>query len=195
MDNFYFYFTIGFQHILNFNGMDHILFIMAISLPYTLKDFKKLIWIITAFTLGHTLTLIFSILRIIQFPSVWVEFLISLSILVAACRNLFMKSEKVEQKSLILYFLVFLFGLIHGLGFSYYLRSILGKTTNIAIELIGFNIGLEIGQLIVVSLILLISFVCLNLTHIKRRNWILVCSGGIIGLALQMTIARYPFHV
>ncbi len=193
MSDFSLYFTIGRQHIADLRGMDHILFIIALCIRYQFTDWKQLLILVTAFTIGHTVTLGLSSLHIIRFSSRWIEFLIPLTILITAVSNLFIKKFSFKRKVPVIYFMALFFGLIHGLGFSYYLRNLLGKNSSIFAQLLAFNLGLEAGQLLIVAVILIVSFICLNLLKINRREYILFLSGGIIIAALQMTLERTPF--
>ncbi len=193
MHDFWLYFSLGRQHIMALNGLDHLLFVAALCLRYLITDWKKLLLLITAFTIGHSLTLALSIFNIIHISSLWVEFLIPASIVLTAASNLFVKKFTFKTKYPVIYFMALFFGLIHGLGFSNYLRSLLGKGSSIVLQLFAFNIGLEVGQLLIVIGILLISFVCLNVIKINRREYLLFVSGCILGVALQMALTRIPF--
>ncbi len=193
MDDFGLYFSLGRQHIANLNGIDHILFIAALCLRYLFTDWKKLLSLVTAFTIGHSLTLALSVFNIIHISSRWVEFLIPVTILFTAVSNLFVKKFVFKTKYPIIYFMALLFGLIHGLGFSNYLRSLLGRSQSIISELLAFNLGLEVGQLLIIVALLFISFVCLKFLKINRREYILFVSGGILGVALEMAMKNLPF--
>lgn len=193
MHDFWLYFSLGRQHIMALNGLDHLLFVAALCLRYLITDWKKLLLLITAFTIGHSLTLALSIFNIIHISSLWVEFLIPASIVLTAASNLFVKKFTFKTKYPVIYFMALFFGLIHGLGFSNYLRSLLGRGSSIVLQLFAFNIGLEVGQLLIVISILLISFVCLNVIKINRREYLLFVSGCILGVALQMALTRIPF--
>ena len=193
MSDFGLYFNLGRQHIANLNGLDHILFVAALCLRYLFNDWKKLIVLITAFTIGHSVTLALSIFNIIHVSTRWIEFLIPVTIIITAISNLFVKKFAFKSRYPIIYFFALFFGLIHGLGFSNYLHSLLGRGQSIILQLLAFNIGLEVGQLLIVLAVLLITFVCLNLFKLNRREYLLFISGGILGVALQMAIERIPF--
>ncbi len=192
MNDFGLYFTLGRQHIADWQGIDHILFITALCLRYQWSDWQKLLVLITAFTIGHSITLALSVLNIVHFSSKWIEFLIPITIIITAVCNAFVKKFVFKSKFTFIYFLALFFGLIHGLGFSNYLKSLLGKDSNIIVQLFAFNIGLEAGQLIIVSGIMLISFVLVTLLKVNRREYLLYCSGGVFALAMQMAIQRWP---
>ena len=192
MDDFRFYFGMGWEHIMNWEALDHLLFITALSTIYLLKDWKQVLILVTAFTIGHSLTLALSVLDIIRFSSRWVEFLIPCTIVVTAFSNLFQK--KFTSKSIrINYFLALFFGLIHGMGFANAIRFMLAKDQSLGWGLFGFNVGLEAGQIVVVSIILLASWAILVLLKINRREWVIFLSAGIFSLALKMALERIPW--
>ncbi len=192
MGDFGFYLREGFFHITDWKGYDHILFVMALCLPYLLKDLRQVLILITAFTIGHSITLALSVFNQVLISSKWIEFLIPVTILLTALENL--KRKKTEQQHTKWhYIMAMIFGLIHGMGFSNYLKSMLGKSETIISELLAFNIGLEIGQVLIVTVVLLVSFIFVQLLNIQRREWTVFLSGSIFGLSLLMAIQRHPF--
>jgi hypothetical protein len=192
MQDFSFYFGLGWQHIISPKALDHLLFIAALSAIYLLKDWKQVLILVTAFTIGHSLTLVLSVLDIVRFNSKWVEFLIPCTIVVTAFTNLFQK--KFTAKSIrINYFLALFFGLIHGMGFANAIRFMLAKDQSLGWGLFGFNIGLEAGQIVVVIILLIIALAILNFFKINRREWVIFLSAAVFGLALKMAIERIPF--
>jgi hydrogenase/urease accessory protein HupE len=192
MQDFWLYFQLGRDHIADWKGYDHILFVIALSLRYLLKDWKKVLVLVTAFTIGHSITLALSVLDYVSIPSRWVEFLIPVTIFTTAVSNVWQKDFQFKSRFPLIYFFALFFGLIHGLGFSYYLKSLLGKETNIVGELLAFNLGLEFGQILIVSVALACSWVCVTLFKFSRREYLLFLSGAIFGLALLMAIQRFP---
>ena len=194
MHEFWMYTQIGFNHIANLSGMDHILFVAALCIRYQLSDWKKWLILVTAFTIGHSVTLVLSVFNYLDFSTNWIEFLIPVTILITAISNMFVKQFSFNSKFPVIYFFALFFGLIHGLGFSFYLKSLLGLQQNIAPALLAFNVGLEIGQILIVMAILVISFIFVTLLKAPRRDFILIVSGGILALSLQMAIERY-FHL
>jgi hypothetical protein len=194
MHEFWMYTQIGFNHIANLSGMDHILFVAALCIRYQLSDWKKWLILVTAFTIGHSVTLVLSVFNYLDFSTNWIEFLIPVTILITAISNMFVKQFSFNSKFPVIYFFALFFGLIHGLGFSFYLKSLLGLQQNIAPALLAFNVGLEIGQILIVMAILVISFIFVTLLKAPRRDFILIVSGGILTLSLQMAIERY-FHL
>jgi hypothetical protein len=191
MHEFWMYVQIGFNHIANLSGMDHILFVAALCIRYQLPDWKKWLILVTAFTIGHSITLVLSVFNYLNFSTNWIEFFIPVTILIASISNMFVKKFSFNTKFPVIYFFALFFGLIHGLGFSFYLKSLLGISQNIAPALLAFNLGLEIGQILIVMAILVISFIFVKLLKAPRRDFILIVSGGILALSLQMAIERY----
>jgi len=194
MHEFWMYTQIGFNHIANLSGMDHILFVTALCIRYQLSDWKKWLILVTAFTIGHSVTLVLSVFNYLDFSTNLIEFLIPVTILITSISNMFVKKFSFNTKFPVIYFFALFFGLVHGLGFSFYLKSLLGMQQNIAPALLAFNLGLEIGQILIVMAILVISFIFVTLLKAPRRDIILIVSGGILALSLQMAIERY-FHL
>ncbi|WP_235785912.1 HupE/UreJ family protein [Sediminibacterium sp. C3] len=193
MIDFGLFFQMGYEHIADLNGIDHILFVAALCIRYQFADWKKLLWLVTAFTLGHSITLALSVFNIVNYSVNWIEFLIPVTIVITAISNVFVKKFVYKAKFPLIYFFAAFFGLIHGLGFSNYLKSLLSKEGNIVPELLAFNLGLEAGQLVIVLAILIISLIFVQLFKINRREYLLYVSGGIFAIALQMALERLPF--
>lgn len=190
MNDFGLYFEIGYKHIADLKGMDHFLFVMALCLRYQFADWRKILILITAFTIGHSITLALSVYNLVQYSVKWIEFLIPLTIVITAISNLFVKKFVFKSRFPIIYFLALFFGLVHGLGFSSYLKSLLGTDQNVVRQLLAFNVGLEAGQLLIVTGVLLISFIFVTILKCNRREYLLYVTGGIFALALQMVIER-----
>src|ERR1700712_167216 len=161
MNDFPLYFGVGKDHILDYkNGYDHILFVVALSALYGVKDWRKVLVMVTAFTIGHSITLALATLQIVTIDSAVVEFLIPLTIFITAVSNLFRSEPSIESRNIQLnYVYALFFGLIHGLGFSNSLRALLGKTQSLFTPLLAFNLGLEFGQIIIVTLFLISSYI------------------------------------
>lgn len=191
MGDFGFYFGLGWEHIISTGALDHQLFIAALAAIYLLKDWKQVLILVTAFTIGHSLTLALSVLDIVRFSTAWVEFLIPVTIVVTAFSNLFQK--KFTARSVrINYSLALIFGLIHGMGFANSIRFMLAKDQNLAGSLLGFNLGLEAGQVVVVLIILLVAWFVVNIVKVARRDWVFFLSSAVFGLALKMMLERVP---
>ncbi|MFD2865672.1 HupE/UreJ family protein [Mucilaginibacter antarcticus] len=191
MSDFAFYFGLGWQHIISADALDHQLFILALAAVYTHQDIKKVLILVTAFTIGHSLTLALSVMDIIRVSGSWVEFLIPCTILITALNNV-IQIDKQALSAKLNYYLALFFGLIHGMGFANSVRMMLAKDQSIGMGLFGFNIGLEIGQMLVVAIILLFAYIFISLGRIQRRDWILFLSAGVFALALKMAIERLP---
>ncbi len=195
MNDFGLYFQIGFHHIADIRGIDHILFIAALCIRYQFSDWRKLLVLVTAFTIGHSITLALSVFDILDYPMRWIEFLIPVTIVLTAISNVFVKKFVFKAKFPLIYFLALLFGLIHGLGFSNYLKSLLGKGESVIGQLLAFNLGLEAGQILIVLIILLITLIFVNLFKVNRREYLLFISAITFALALQMAFERLPIHI
>jgi hypothetical protein len=194
MSEFELYFELGKDHILDYaHGYDHILFVVALCAIYLMRDWKKLLVLITAFTIGHSITLALATLKIIVVNAELIEFLIPLTIFITAFSNIFRSTEVTDRTTYVNYGYALFFGLIHGMGFSNYLQSILGRNRNIVSPLFAFNLGLEVGQIIIVSIFLVISFILVDLFTLNRRDWKLVLSSAIAGIALVLMKDTYPW--
>ncbi|MCT1530426.1 HupE/UreJ family protein [Sphingobacterium daejeonense] len=190
MSDFSIYFQLGWQHILDLTGYDHILFVLVLCCSYTLKDWKRLLWLVTAFTVGHSITLALAAFKIVKVDTGWVEFLIPVTILITALYNL--PKRRKQRNPYILYAMTLFFGLIHGLGFSNYLQSLLGQEANIVLPLLSFNIGLEFGQLIIVFFVILLSELMLKIFSVSNRDWSFFLSSAVIGISFIMALERIP---
>ena len=189
MSEFKLYYSLGFDHILDVNGYDHILFVVVLCALYQSTDWKKVLILVTAFTIGHSITLALATLRIIKINADLIEFLIPLTILITALSNLFTKEHRIaEGKIWRNYLYAGFFGLIHGLGFSNYLRALLGGDTTIILQLFAFNVGLEVGQIIIVGLFMVMSFIFVSLGGVSRRDWKMIVSSAVAGIALMLML-------
>jgi len=182
------YFQLGFEHITDLNGYDHMLFLLALCAAYVYSDWKKILVLVTAFTIGHSITLALAVLNIIPINGAWIEFLIPVTIVATAAKNIISKQGKAATAT---YLMALGFGLIHGMGFSNYLRSLLGD--ELLMPLFSFNIGLEVGQLLVVSVVFLMQFAILNTTSVKHKHWNVVVSLVAGGISLLLAAQRIPF--
>ncbi|MBT28578.1 HupE/UreJ family protein [Chondrinema litorale] len=193
MSEFQLFLQMGFEHISDPNGYDHILFILALCAVYQPADWKQVLVLVTAFTLGHSITLALATMQLVNVNGELIEFLIPVTIFLTAVFNYFHDSKKTVQKINQRYFVALFFGLIHGLGFSNYLRSLLGKDESIFTQLLAFNIGLELGQLMIVAIIMLFTFLFGNIGNVKKREWNLLLSGAAGGIAFIMMLERNIF--
>lgn len=195
MEEFLIYLKLGYEHITDLNGYDHILFVLALCAIYRVWDWKKVLILITAFTVGHSFTLALASSNVIQYSTAFIEFLIPLTIVITAFSNLLHKSSDSvlvkEYFSPTRYFYAAGFGLIHGMGFSNYLRSLLGKSESIVTQLLAFNIGLEFGQLLIVAFGMALSFMVLDALLIKKQTWNYIISSFIAGMAFKMMLDKW----
>lgn len=196
MDQFWLWFSTGLEHILDWNGYDHILYVMVLCAMFSVKDWKKLLVLITAFTIGHSLTLAASVVNLFNVKQIYVEVLIPLTILLTCVVNIcFRRRFDPVQRSKnynyrFNYILALCFGFIHGLGFSYLLKSMLGKEEHIAFPLLSFNLGLEVGQLVIVGFMLIVSVFLSRFTRIKKADFIFFISSAVFGIAFLLFIQR-----
>jgi hypothetical protein len=192
MQDFIFYLKLGWEHIISLDALDHQLFVLVLVAVYSFGDWKKILVMVTAFTIGHSITLALSTLDIIMISSDWVEFLIPLTIVITAFDNIIFKGNQ-SKLMRINYFLALFFGLIHGMGFANTARMMLAKEQNLFTPLLGFNIGLELGQIVVVIAFLMLLFVVIKIFRVHKKDWIMFISSGVFALALKMTLERLPF--
>lgn len=196
MNDFWIWFSTGFDHILDWNGYDHILYVMALCVLFSVNEWKKLLVLVTAFTIGHSLTLAISALNIFTIKQGIIEVLIPITILFTCIVNLFYKnrlnnSSRNQSKNYSFnYVLALLFGFIHGMGFSYLLRSMLGKEASVVFPLLSFNLGLELGQLIIVAVMLLFSVFLTRFTRIKKSDYVFFISSAVFGIAFLLFVQR-----
>ena len=188
MSEFNLYYNLGLDHILDIAGYDHIMFVIALSALYQIEDWKKVLILVTAFTIGHSITLALATFDLINVDSNLIEFLIPVTIAVTALSNLFVKESGSagNLKLSINYVFAGIFGLIHGLGFSNYLQSLLGKSTSILTQLFAFNIGLEVGQIIIVVIFLAAGFLFVSIFGVSRRDWRIIVSSIVIGVSATL---------
>ena len=191
MEDFNFYLGLGWEHIMSWDALDHLLFIAVLTAIYLFKDWKQLLILVTAFTIGHSLTLALSVLDIIRANSDWIEFLIPCTIFITAIYNLFHTKFTVRSVR-INYLLALFFGLIHGLGFANIIRFSLAEGQSLFTGLLGFNIGLELGQIVVVFILLLVSHLVINIFKVSRRDWVIFLSAAVFSLAFKMALERIP---
>ncbi|WP_396179598.1 HupE/UreJ family protein [Flavobacterium sp.] len=190
MSEFMLYLNVGLKHVLDINAYDHVLFLTALVVPYHFKDWKKIITLVSVFTLGHTLALVLAVFEMVKINVTLVEFLIPITILCTAVYNLFQSGKGKNNASIsAAVFVTLFFGIIHGLGFSNYFNSILaGTPSDKIIPMLQFAVGIEIAQLAVVVTVLLISFIVQYFMRNSKRNWILITSSIIIGVVIPMLI-------
>ena len=184
------YINLGFQHISDLAGYDHILFLLALCAVYSIDQWRRLFILVTAFTVGHSLTLALSSFGLVVIPSHIIEFLIPVTILITAIRNVAVPASDQltdDQGNMTGHYLVALcFGFIHGMGFSNYFRALMMDSSSITIPLLGFNLGIEIGQLLVVSIIVIVASLVVKFAQVKHRDWNLFISGAAAGISIVL---------
>lgn len=191
MQDLGFYFDLGWHHIIAWDALDHLLFVLALSAIYLVGDWKQVLILVTAFTIGHSCTLVLSVYDLVRVNDKWVEFLIPCTIIITAGLN-FLKWDYKPRSLKLNYFLALFFGLIHGLGFANAIRFMLAEGQGIGWGLFGFNIGLEAGQVVVVLCILLVGFLVVNKAGLKRKWWVWSLSLVALSVAFKMAAERIP---
>lgn len=190
--DFRFFVKEGFFHVLDLNALDHILFFIAVSIIFTLNEWKKALLLVSVFTIAHTITFALSSYRILYVDAKWVEFLIPITILIPIISNN-LKLFKGETNLNSNYYFTFIFGLIHGLGFSSYFKMLLDKSDDLLVPLLEFALGIEFVQIIIVSLVLVLNTLVIRYFKIKQKYWVLSVSVILLFKIIPMLIERYPF--
>jgi hypothetical protein len=192
MSQFNFYFLLGWEHIMSLDAIDHLLFLTALAASYSLREWKMALILVTAFTLGHSITLALSALNLVRISSALVEFLIPCTIAATALFNLF---KSFSNKPIVInYILVLIFGFVHGLGFANTLRFLLVDGESFGWALFGFNVGLECGQLLVVIALLLISFLLIEKLNMKKKYLVITVSMLVLVFSIKMMVERWPIE-
>lgn len=194
MNKFQTYLEVGYTHIADLAGYDHILFITVLCIIYKLAQWKHILILITAFTIGHSITLGLAALKIFTVPAAITEFLIPITIIITALYNVISKQPEKQirfKDQYIHYFLTLFIGFIHGMGFSYQFSAFESKSSDIILVLFSFNLGLEVGQIMIMCFVLAASFIMLNLLRVKHREWNLFISGAAAGIAFIIMTERY----
>lgn len=192
MSQFWLYFRLGLEHVLDWQAYDHVLFIIALCAAYTLSSWKRLLILVSVFTLGHTFSLLITHYEIVAVSAPWIEFLIPVSIIFTGLYNIInLKREIKEQKITVLLMVTLFFGLIHGFGFGRYFNQI--NDDKELLPLIEFALGIELSQVIIVLAVLILGYFLKTYFRVKQRDWIMVVSAMIIGMTIPMLIENWPF--
>ncbi|HMY85247.1 MAG: HupE/UreJ family protein [Saprospiraceae bacterium] len=188
------YFEEGWFHIMSLDALDHQLFIISLAALFLLKDWRRVLVLVTAFTIGHSLTLALSAYDIIRFSTAWVEFLIPITIVITALYDLtYTNLSKIEKRNINFNYIIALsFGLIHGMGFANSIRMMLASDQRIGMPLLSFNLGLEAGQIVLILLILLAAQLIVVNMKIPRKYWIILLSVIPLVLSFKMALERIP---
>ena len=190
MNDFALWFSTGLEHIADWKAYDHILFLLALCGVYEWRQWKSLLLLVTAFTLGHSLTLALSVLDVIHPHTAWVEFLIPVTILITCVYNLWRLDKIPAGRLAPNYFLALFFGLVHGMGFSFLLKSLLGSEENVTVPLLAFNLGLEAGQILIVAGVLSFSLFLTAIFRVSSRSRNFFISSAVFGVAFLMALER-----
>ena len=190
MQEFWIFFKIGLNHVLDIQGYDHVLFLIALTVPYAFKDWTRVVLLVSVFTLGHTLALILSVFNIVVVKANLVEFIIPITILITAFYNLFTAGKTAKNTSIsFIGFVTLFFGIIHGLGFSNYFKTMLsGEAIDKLPNLLQFALGIQVAQIIVVIAVLLLSFAFQTLFRFNKRDFTLTMSAFVIGVVVPLII-------
>ena len=189
LENFWFNVEYGINHVLNINAYDHVLFLIALTVPYIFKDWKRVFLLVSVFTLGHTLSLVLAAYDLVRIDGQIIEFLIPVTILIVALFNVFTAGKGAQKEKIgVLFFSTLFFGLIHGLGFAREFHMLAGKSDNKFFLLIEFALGIEISQVIIVFTVLFLGFLAQTLFRLSKRDWIMVISAIVVGLVIPMII-------
>lgn len=191
MSEFWIYLQIGLSHVLDINSYDHVLFLVALAVPFTFKDWKELLVLVTIFTIGHTVALLLAVYNIVIIKASIAEFLIPITIIITGLYSIFTagKTQKADSSSPVLFITLF-FGIIHGLGFANYFKSILtGNTSDKLLPLFEFAFGIECAQVIVVLTVLVLAYIVQTFFRFSKRDWALVMSAFVVGVVLPMIIS------
>ncbi|MDH7448356.1 HupE/UreJ family protein [Aquimarina sp. 2201CG14-23] len=191
MSEFWLYIKLGLNHVLDWQAYDHILFLIVLTVAYTFDNWKRILLLVTLFTLGHTTSLFLAVYDVVSVNSRLVEFLIPITILAGAIFNVFTAGKTTGKNKIgVLYATTIFFGLIHGLGFSSFFNAVSSNVSAKILPLIEFALGIELAQLIVVSIVLIVSFIIQTIFRFSKRDWILVISSVVIGMVIPMIIAN-----
>ena len=187
MSEFWLYLQLGITHVLDIKAYDHLLFLVVLSIPYSFANWKKVLILVSTFTLGHSLSLLLATYKLWAMNSDWIEFLIPLTILITALYNIYNASKVAKQsKKAMLYFGALFFGLIHGLGFSTYFDLIVGNASSKILPLAEFALGIELAQIIIMLGVLLVTFAVLGIGNFSKRKWVVLISAIVAVVAIPM---------
>ena len=191
MENFWFYFKLGFYHVLDPGGLDHFYFLIALTLPFMFNQWRRLLVWITIFTIGHTISLLTSHFKLILFDEKWVEFLIPITIGIT-CVSVLFKEKKISIKSIWISLITLFFGIIHGFGFGRYFRMISINDDSAVLSLLKFAVGVEAAQIIIVLSMLLINFFAIVILGFKTQKWELIVAAMVLSQSFSMAFENWP---
>jgi len=189
LENFWFNVEYGINHVLDINAYDHVLFLIVLTIPYVFKDWKRVLLLVSMFTLGHTLSLVLAAYNVVTVNATVVEFLIPITILVVALFNVFTSGKGAQREKVgVLFLSTLFFGLVHGLGFAREFKMLLGDTDNKLVLLLEFALGIELAQIIIVFVVLFLGYIVQTIFRFTKRDWIMVISAIVVGLVIPMIL-------
>lgn len=189
LENAWFNIQYGINHVLDINAYDHVLFLIVLTVPYLFRDWKRILLLVTVFTLGHTLSLVLASYGVVYVKESLVEFLIPITILLVAIFNVFTAGKNPQKNKVgVLFISTLFFGLIHGLGFAREFKMLLGDTDSKLLLLLEFALGIEIAQIIIVFIVLFLSYLVQTLFRFSKRDWVMVVSAIVVGLVIPMIL-------
>lgn len=189
LENFWFNVQYGINHVLDINAYDHVLFLIVLTVPYVFKDWKRVLLLVSMFTLGHTLSLVLAAYNVVSVNATVVEFLIPITILIVALFNVFTSGKGAQREKVgVLFLSTLFFGLVHGLGFAREFQMLLGDSNNKLVMLLEFALGIELAQVIIVFIVLFLSYVVQTIFRFTKRDWIMVISAIVVGLVIPMIL-------
>ena len=189
LENFWFNVEYGINHVLDINAYDHVLFLIVLTVPYVFKDWKRILLLVSMFTLGHTLSLVLAAYSVIRVNAQIVEFLIPITILIVAFFNVFTSGKGAQREKVgVLFLSTLFFGLIHGLGFAREFQMLLGDSDSKLVLLLEFALGIELAQVIIVFLVLFLGYIVQTIFRFSKRDWIMVISAIVVGLVIPMIL-------
>ncbi len=187
--NFWFNVEYGINHVLDINAYDHVLFLIVLTVPYVFKDWKRVLLLVSMFTLGHTLSLVLAAYNVVRVNAQIVEFLIPITILIVALFNVFTSGKGAQREKIgVLFLSTLFFGLIHGLGFAREFQMLLGDSDSKLALLLEFALGIELAQIIIVFLVLFLGYIVQTIFRFSKRDWVMVVSAIVVGLVIPMII-------
>lgn len=190
MENFILYFKMGLHHVLDFSAYDHILFLIVLVVVFGFNQWKKVLWLVTFFTIGHSLTLGLSAYGVLEMQMNIIEFLIPITIFITGWVNVLSAKKRDVGKGNINLILALFFGLIHGLGFSNYFKMMVGREEDKLFPLLEFALGIEVSQISIVLVVLILGTLLQYFFRVTKRDWVLVVSSIVIGFSIQMIMDR-----
>ncbi len=189
LENIWFNIQYGINHVLDINAYDHVLFLIVLTVPYMFKDWKRVLLLVSMFTLGHTLSLVLAAYNVVSVNASVVEFLIPITILVVALFNVFTSGKGAQKEKVgVLFLSTLFFGLIHGLGFAREFQMLLDDNDSKLLLLLEFALGIELAQVIIVFMVLFLGYVVQTIFRFTKRDWIMVISAIVVGLVIPMIL-------